>query len=121
MTEAFILGGVGTPFARYAGSLSHLRLDDLLGYDGHRIERVREPQALLAYEMNGQPLSELHGAPLRLRNEVELGSSKSNGSRRSNSSPALETSEGGKAATKRITSSSDIGCRSEAHKALAED
>ena len=31
MTEAFILGGTRTPFARYAGSLSHLRLDDLLG------------------------------------------------------------------------------------------
>jgi DMSO/TMAO reductase YedYZ molybdopterin-dependent catalytic subunit len=42
-------------------------------YDCHRIEHMREPQALLAYEMNGQPLSEPHGAPLRLRNEVELG------------------------------------------------
>ncbi|UEB22634.1 thiolase family protein [Mycobacterium intracellulare] len=31
MTEAFILGGVRTPFTRYGGSLSHLRLDDLLG------------------------------------------------------------------------------------------
>ena len=31
MTEAFVLGGVRTPFARYGGSLSHLRLDDLLG------------------------------------------------------------------------------------------
>ena len=29
--------------------------------------------ALLAYEMNGEPLPEVHGAPLRLRNEVELG------------------------------------------------
>jgi len=27
----------------------------------------------VAYEMNGKPLSELHGAPLRLRNELELG------------------------------------------------
>jgi hypothetical protein len=27
----------------------------------------------LAYEMNGAPLNELHGAPLRLRNELELG------------------------------------------------
>jgi methionine sulfoxide reductase catalytic subunit len=42
-------------------------------YDCHKIEHMREPPALLAYEMNGQPLSELHGAPLRLRNEVELG------------------------------------------------
>jgi acetyl-CoA acetyltransferase len=31
MTEAFVLGGVRAPFARYGGSLSHLRLDDLLG------------------------------------------------------------------------------------------
>jgi acetyl-CoA acetyltransferase family protein len=31
MTDAFILGGVRTPVGRYGGSLSHLRLDDLLG------------------------------------------------------------------------------------------
>ncbi|MGV0786011.1 thiolase family protein [Mycolicibacterium sp. XJ2] len=31
MTDAFLLGGVRTPFARYGGSLSHLRTDDLLG------------------------------------------------------------------------------------------
>ncbi|HEV3282166.1 MAG TPA: thiolase family protein [Acidimicrobiales bacterium] len=31
MTEAFILGGVRTPFGRYAGSLSPIRTDDLLG------------------------------------------------------------------------------------------
>jgi acetyl-CoA acetyltransferase family protein len=31
MSEAFVLGGVRTPFARYGGSLSHLRTDDLLG------------------------------------------------------------------------------------------
>jgi acetyl-CoA acetyltransferase len=31
MAEAFILGGTRTPFARYGGSLSHLRTDDLLG------------------------------------------------------------------------------------------
>lgn len=42
-------------------------------YDCHRIEHMREPLALLAYEMNGAPLSETHGAPLRLRNELELG------------------------------------------------
>lgn len=42
-------------------------------YDCHRIAHMREPMALLAYEMNGQPLGEAHGAPLRLRNELELG------------------------------------------------
>src|SRR3954466_16309560 len=31
MTDAFVLGGVRTPVGRYAGSLSHIRLDDLLG------------------------------------------------------------------------------------------
>jgi acetyl-CoA acetyltransferase family protein len=31
MTEALILGGVRTPIGRYGGSLSHQRLDDLLG------------------------------------------------------------------------------------------
>src|ERR1700740_1129773 len=29
--EAFVLGGVRTPVGRYGGSLSHIRLDDLLG------------------------------------------------------------------------------------------
>lgn len=42
-------------------------------YDCHKIDHMRHPLALLAYEMNGQPLNETHGAPLRLRNEVELG------------------------------------------------
>jgi acetyl-CoA acetyltransferase family protein len=31
MTDAFVLGGVRTPVGRYAGSLSHIRTDDLLG------------------------------------------------------------------------------------------
>ena len=31
MSEAYVLGGVRTPFARYGGSLSHIRTDDLLG------------------------------------------------------------------------------------------
>ena len=31
MTDAFILGGVRTPFARYGSTLSHIRTDDLLG------------------------------------------------------------------------------------------
>ncbi|WBP95025.1 molybdopterin-dependent oxidoreductase [Mycolicibacterium neoaurum] len=42
-------------------------------YDCHRISHMRHPMALLAYEMNDAPLTETHGAPLRLRNEVELG------------------------------------------------
>src|SRR5215469_5152696 len=31
MTDAYVLGGVRTPFARYGSSLSHIRADDLLG------------------------------------------------------------------------------------------
>src|SRR3954451_5533390 len=31
MTDAFVLGGVRSPVGRYAGSLSHMRIDDLLG------------------------------------------------------------------------------------------
>jgi acetyl-CoA acetyltransferase family protein len=31
MTDAFVLGGVRTPFAKYGSSLSHIRTDDLLG------------------------------------------------------------------------------------------
>ena len=42
-------------------------------YDCHRIEHMYRPLTILAYEMNGQPLPEVHGAPLRLRNEDELG------------------------------------------------
>jgi DMSO/TMAO reductase YedYZ molybdopterin-dependent catalytic subunit/thiosulfate reductase cytochrome b subunit len=42
-------------------------------YDVHLIKNMYHPQTILAYEMNGAPLPELHGAPLRLRDEVELG------------------------------------------------
>ena len=60
MTDAFVLGGVRTPVGRYGGSLSHIRVDDLLGqtmvaacervgvparaHRGHR-RRLREPGA----------------------------------------------------------------------------
>jgi DMSO/TMAO reductase YedYZ molybdopterin-dependent catalytic subunit len=42
-------------------------------YDAHKIASMYHPQTILAYEMNGKPLPELHGAPLRLRDELELG------------------------------------------------
>lgn len=44
-----------------------------LYYDAHPIEQMRYHLTMLAYDMNGQPLSYGHGAPLRLRNEVQLG------------------------------------------------
>lgn len=42
-------------------------------YDVHRIENMAHHLTILAYEMNGAPVSVLHGAPLRLRCENELG------------------------------------------------
>jgi DMSO/TMAO reductase YedYZ molybdopterin-dependent catalytic subunit len=42
-------------------------------YDVHRIENMHHALTILAYEMNGKPVSVLHGAPLRLRCENELG------------------------------------------------
>jgi len=42
-------------------------------YDAHKVEHMRHRLTILAYEMNNEPLNELHGAPLRLRNELELG------------------------------------------------
>jgi len=42
-------------------------------YDSHSIEDLRHPQSQLAYAMNGRPLPVLHGAPLRLRVENQLG------------------------------------------------
>ena len=42
-------------------------------YDSHSIANLRHPQSLLAYEMNFKPLGDLHGAPLRLRVENQLG------------------------------------------------
>lgn len=42
-------------------------------YDCHSIENILHPLSLLAYEMNSEPLGTLHGAPLRLRVENQLG------------------------------------------------
>jgi DMSO/TMAO reductase YedYZ molybdopterin-dependent catalytic subunit/thiosulfate reductase cytochrome b subunit len=42
-------------------------------YDVHELFNMRHRLTILAYEMNGKPLSVLHGAPLRLRCENELG------------------------------------------------
>jgi len=51
-------------------------LEDMAGgryYDVHRLSNMRHELTILAYEMNGAPVSVLHGAPLRLRCENELG------------------------------------------------
>jgi sulfoxide reductase catalytic subunit YedY len=47
--------------------------DEGLYYDAHPIEQMSHHLTMLAYDMNGEPLSFGHGAPLRLRNENQLG------------------------------------------------
>jgi len=42
-------------------------------YDAHPIQQMSYQLTMLAYDMNGEPLSFGHGAPLRLRNETQLG------------------------------------------------
>jgi DMSO/TMAO reductase YedYZ molybdopterin-dependent catalytic subunit/thiosulfate reductase cytochrome b subunit len=42
-------------------------------YDSLALANALHPQTLLAYEMNSAPLGALHGAPLRLRVENQLG------------------------------------------------
>jgi DMSO/TMAO reductase YedYZ molybdopterin-dependent catalytic subunit len=42
-------------------------------YVGWDIESIMHPQTLLAYEMNGEPLSPAHGAPLRLASPTKYG------------------------------------------------
>jgi DMSO/TMAO reductase YedYZ molybdopterin-dependent catalytic subunit len=42
-------------------------------YDVHTLSNMEHELTLLAYEMNGQPLTLHHGAPFRLRCENELG------------------------------------------------
>jgi methionine sulfoxide reductase catalytic subunit len=42
-------------------------------YDSLSIKNALHPHTLLAYEMNYEPLGHLHGAPLRLRVENQLG------------------------------------------------
>ena len=42
-------------------------------YDTQRLENVLKPACILACEMNGEPLTRVYGAPLRLRVENQLG------------------------------------------------
>lgn len=44
-----------------------------LYYDAQAIEQMSHHLTMLAYDMNDEPVSFGHGAPLRLRNESELG------------------------------------------------
>lgn len=47
--------------------------DDGIYYDAHPIDQMSHHLSMLAYDMNDAPLSFGHGAPLRLRNETQLG------------------------------------------------
>ncbi len=47
--------------------------DGGLYYEAHKIEHMYHHLTMLAYELGDEPLGLVHGAPLRLRNEVELG------------------------------------------------
>ena len=63
-----------TPEARYAVFYSFAEgSEGGIYYDVHSMENMRHKLSLLAYEMNGEPLNFLHGAPLRLRCENQLG------------------------------------------------
>ena len=64
-----VLGGSPTP----GNLLSGHGADGGRYYDVHKIENMRHELTILAYEMNGASVSVLHGAPLRLRCENELG------------------------------------------------
>jgi len=55
------------------GVAIHEEVAGIQYYDNLSIENSMNPQTLLAYEMNYQPLNDLHGAPLRLRVENQLG------------------------------------------------
>ena len=62
MTDAFVLGGVRTPVGRYGGSLSHLRVDDLLGQT-----------MVAACERVGVPLERIEIGRASCRERVLLG------------------------------------------------
>ena len=81
-------------------------------YDVHKIENMRHELTILAYEMNGAPVSVLHGAPLRLRCENELGFKMVKWIAAIEFvSRLLPTSAPARAATMRTTSSTATVCR----------
>ncbi|MEP7119225.1 MAG: molybdopterin-dependent oxidoreductase, partial [Acidobacteriota bacterium] len=47
--------------------------DGGLYYDVQKLSQMYHDLTILAYELNDEPLGLVHGAPLRVRNEVELG------------------------------------------------
>ena len=82
-------------------------------YDAHPIEQMTYHLTMLAYDMNGEPSRYGHGAPLRLRNEVQLGFKQVKWIKGSSSSPTSPRSAAATAATTRTTNSSATAKASE--------
>ena len=63
------------PQAQYVGfhAFHQAEYAPLAYYEILTLEDVRDPQTLLAYEMNWNPLPVPHGAPCRLRIEMKTG------------------------------------------------
>ena len=59
--------------ARYIVFYSYQYTEGDQFYETISIELAKHPQTILAYEMNGEPLSVPYGSPLRLRVETQLG------------------------------------------------
>lgn len=59
--------------AKYAVFHSYQYTEGYEFYEALDVEIAKHPQTILAYEMNGEPLSLGHGAPVRLRVETQLG------------------------------------------------
>jgi DMSO/TMAO reductase YedYZ molybdopterin-dependent catalytic subunit len=59
--------------ARYVVFYSYQYTDGAQFYEAINMELAKQFQTILAYEMNGEPLSVPYGAPLRLRIETQLG------------------------------------------------
>jgi DMSO/TMAO reductase YedYZ molybdopterin-dependent catalytic subunit len=71
----------GTPFANFASMYIEEAEADYVGletpdgdyYVGLERDAMWHPQTLLAWELNGEPLTQLHGAPLRLVTPLKYG------------------------------------------------
>lgn len=75
-------------------------------YDTQNLENVLKAQCMLASEMNGKPLTEVYGAPLRLRLKTSLATRWANGLSGSNLSSRRRRSAWGKAARTKTMSTS---------------
>lgn len=59
--------------ARYIVFYCADSFDGIPYYESMDLADAYHPQTILAYGMNGKPLPEAHGAPIRVRNERQLG------------------------------------------------